>query len=202
MTRDARAKVIPIRPRASSVDALSDEGLVAACAAGDANALAQLFDRLCDDVTRVLARLAYVDAQDIPDLVNDVFLAVFRAAPSYRKTSAVKTWVLAIASNIARDRCRKATRGRTAMVELAVGAEEHDRRSLERAVITKELVEKLNAAIPKLPHDLRVAFVMCDVEELPGVEVARVLGIPKGTLYRRLHEARQMLRGFVEGGSR
>ncbi|MBK9031936.1 MAG: hypothetical protein IPL61_11520 [Myxococcales bacterium] len=43
---------------------------------------------------------------------------------------------------------------------------------------------------------------MCDLEQLPGVEVARALGIPEGTLWRRLHDARKAIRVAVEGGRR
>ena len=70
MTKDARARIIPFRRKTSNVDPLSDEALVAACATGDPNALAQLFDRLCADVTRFLGRLTYVDTQDVQDLLN------------------------------------------------------------------------------------------------------------------------------------
>lgn len=199
MTRDGKARVIPFRRKPSNVDPLSDEALVAACGTGDPSALAHLFDRRCDDVTRFLARLAYVDEQDIQDLVNEVFLAVFRTAGSYQRRSGVKTWILAIAGNVARDRCRKAARGRVALERITRDGPPRERATLERVVISKDLVEQVALCIPRLPHDLRVAFLMCDVEELPGVEVAHALGIPKGTLYRRLHEARHLLRAYLEG---
>jgi RNA polymerase sigma factor (sigma-70 family) len=199
MNRENKARILPFRRKASNVDSLSDEALVAACATGDPHALAHLFERLCDDVTRFLGRLAYVDGQDIQDLVHDVFLAVFRNAASYQRSSGVKTWVLAIAGNIARDRCRKAVRGRSAQEQLIQESPRIEKTSMEHAVIAKDLILRVERNIETLPHDLRVAFVMCDVEELPGVEVACALGIPKGTLYRRLHEARQLLRAAIEG---
>jgi RNA polymerase sigma-70 factor (ECF subfamily) len=199
MTREAKARLIPFRRKASNVEALSDEALLAACSTGDPNALAQLFDRLCDDVTRFLGRLAYVDTQDVQDLVNESFLAIFRSAGSYRSDASVKTWVFAIVANIARERCRKATRGRAATDMLARDFVEPERTSLESAVIAKRLIAQVEDCIPALPWDLRLAFLMCDVEELPGVDVARALGVPKGTLYRRLHDARQLLRTLIEG---
>ena len=192
------SNVIPLRRKGASVAPLSDEALVAACGTGDPNALAVLFERLCDDVARFVGRLAYVDHQDIEDVVHDVFLAVFRNAASYQRRSGVKTWVLAIAGNIARERCRKATRGRNAWEQLAQ-APGRVESSEEGDIIAKELLERIALRIPALPHDLRVAFLLCDVEELRGVEVAAALGIPSGTLYRRLHEARRMLRDAIDG---
>lgn len=198
MSRD-RAKIIPLRRPEPDAGRLSDEALIAACSTGDPSALARLFERLCDDVSRFLGRLTYVDAQDVQDLVNDVFLAAFRGAASYQGRSGVKTWIFAIASNIARDRQRKAARGRGALDRLARDAGPAPR-SLEREVISKDLVARVERCLPQLPHDLRVAFLMCDVEGLSGVEVAGALGVPRGTLYRRLHDARRLLRRLVEGG--
>jgi RNA polymerase sigma-70 factor (ECF subfamily) len=43
-----------------------------------------------------------------------------------------------------------------------------------------------------------VVYLMCDVEEIPGVEVARTLGLREGTLWRRLHDARRALRASLE----
>ncbi|MCA9617896.1 MAG: sigma-70 family RNA polymerase sigma factor [Myxococcales bacterium] len=200
MTTGVKAAVIPIHRGAMKAGTLSDEALVAACATGDAQALAQLFDRLCDDVARLLGRLAHVDAQDVPDLVQEVFLAVFQNAHRYERRAGVKTWVLAIAGNLARARTRKIVRGRKAKDELERALEAPQASTPEEEVITADLVQRLVDPLAALPHDLEVAFLLCDVEELPGVEVAAALGVPKGTLYRRLHEARRRLRAALEGG--
>jgi DNA-directed RNA polymerase specialized sigma24 family protein len=65
-------------------------------------------------------------------------------------------------------------------------------------VETQRQIGQLRAALPTLPHDLRVAFVMCDVEGVPGVEAARAVGVPPGTMWRRLHEARKALAAAIE----
>jgi len=166
------------------------------------SALARLFDHLGDDVARFLSRLAYVDQQDVEDLVHDVFLAVFKKAGSYQRRSGVKTWIFAIAGNVARERQRKRSRGRDAHSHLRRVQDDRDRRSPERGAIAQQLVSRIERGMAALPHDLRLTFVMCDVEGLPGTEVARALGIPTGTLYRRLHEARKRLRDAIDGGGR
>jgi RNA polymerase sigma-70 factor (ECF subfamily) len=61
-------------------------------------------------------------------------------------------------------------------------------------------VHRLAAALEDLPHDLRTAYVLCDLEDVPGVDAARVLGIRAGTLWRRLHEARRALRDAIDDG--
>ena len=53
-------------------------------------------------------------------------------------------------------------------------------------------------ALEKLPQKLKVVFVMCALEGVPGVEAARVLKLREGTVWRRLHEARKELNKAME----
>ena len=64
-------------------------------------------------------------------------------------------------------------------------------------VTHRQSLERLRAGIEELPYDFRVVFLLCDLEGLKGTEAARALGIPEGTVWRRLHEARTRLRAFV-----
>jgi RNA polymerase sigma-70 factor (ECF subfamily) len=57
----------------------------------------------------------------------------------------------------------------------------------------------LAQAVDGLPDPLREVFVACEIEDLPGAEVARVLGVPEGTLWRRLHDARKAIRTAMGG---
>ncbi|HET9987869.1 MAG TPA: sigma factor-like helix-turn-helix DNA-binding protein, partial [Kofleriaceae bacterium] len=54
------------------------------------------------------------------------------------------------------------------------------------------------AAIDGLTPALREAYVLCVIEELPGGEAARALGIREASLYRRLSDARAALRAAIE----
>ncbi len=49
-----------------------------------------------------------------------------------------------------------------------------------------------------LPLPLRIAFVMCDIEEVPCAEAARALGLRQGTVWKRLHRARKILGSALE----
>ena len=60
-------------------------------------------------------------------------------------------------------------------------------------------LDRLASALETLPHDLRTAYVLCDLEEVPGIEAARILDVRPGTLWRRLHDARRALRASIEG---
>jgi RNA polymerase sigma-70 factor (ECF subfamily) len=54
-------------------------------------------------------------------------------------------------------------------------------------------------AIAALPHDLRAALVLVDLEGERGSDAASALGIPEGTLWRRVYHARKALRAALGG---
>ncbi len=192
------AKLIPIRKPKPLELSLSDAALVAACGAGDPDALGVLYDRYAQDVYRFLSRLTYVDADEAEDLMQEAFLAAFRSAGRFEGKSSVKTWLFGIAANLAKSRARSGRRGRLARSEVALQVLETPR-APDAEVIARDAVTKLQRGLMQLTHDLRVAFLLCHVEQVPGPEAAKTLGIPVGTLYRRLHEARLKLVDFMDG---
>ncbi len=53
---------------------------------------------------------------------------------------------------------------------------------------------RLERHLEILPSELQLVFTLCEIEGLRGVDVARALGVPEGTVWRRLHQARTRLR--------
>lgn len=197
-------KLLPFRRRRpkTSPEPLSDEALVAACGVGDSAALGQLFDRHHEAVFRFVVRLARGDASQAEDLVQTTFLEAFEHAGRFRGSSAVKTWLLGIALNTWRAQVRSSKRRR---LKHEAFADHHERHVSSAPVATlenRDLLARLAPAVAQLPEPLHLAFTLCDVEDVPGVEAARILGVRPGTLYRRLHEARKALREAlaVHGG--
>lgn len=201
-------KLLPLRRPTGSE--LSDASLLHACALGDMAALGLLFDRLHDRVYRFLARLLGPGRPELEDLVQATFLEVCRAAPNYKGQAAVSTWVIGIAANLARRHARGEQR-RRGLHALAAeqpvpdagqgqGPGQGKNRPDEEAE-RRQLLARLQAALDELPQDLRTAFVLCELEEVPGVEAAKLVGVPAGTLWRRLHEARLRLRAALDGGT-
>lgn len=187
--------LVPRLAEAPAADATTDEALVAAIAR-DSTALGVLFDRRHLDVRRFLFRLAGTDQSDLDDLVQATFLEALRSSRSFRGESSVKTWLFGIAANIVRHHVRSEIRKKTFLVALAIEPPVEPT-SADALARRREHLSRLQSAIPQLPHDLRTAFVMCDIEGIAGVEAARVLGVPPGTLWRRLHDARARLRTIV-----
>jgi RNA polymerase sigma-70 factor (ECF subfamily) len=173
----------------------SDAELLARVAAGDAAALADLFRRHRLAVHRFAVRLGGEPAAE--DVVQQTFLLAWSQARSFRGSARVTTWLMGIAANVVRRNRRDETRRRAAFSlldpEVMPGAP-----SPEREVAERELAARVPGAIASLPHDLRVAYVMCEVEGVPGTEAAKALGLRPGTLWRRLHDARRRLLALLE----
>jgi RNA polymerase sigma-70 factor (ECF subfamily) len=187
-----KGQLIQLRPEAR-VEDMSDAGLVAACAAEDRTARALLFERHVDSIHRFVARMRGSDADVVDDLVQATFIRAFGAAARFHGTSA-RSWLYGIAANVVREHARKEIRRKRA---LSVVAEELPRTTHPRDA---HLLARLPQAIAALPHELRAAFVIVDLEGEKGCDAAAALGIPEGTLWRRLFNARTALRKALDGG--
>ena len=193
-----RGKLVPLRRASGAVAEMSDEALLAACGTGDLAALDALYERFHLPLYRFIARLPTTDVGARDDLVQATFLEVRRSAGRFRSSSSVKTWLLGVAANIARhqlrgERRRRANHARYA--ERVVKLAERPDEQVER----RELLARTAEVVASLPHDLQVTFILCDLEEIPGVEVARALRVPEGTIWRRLHVARKKIRSAIQG---
>ena len=182
----------------------TDAACLAACSQGEAAALGALFDRHHAGVRRFVAGMACVDASDLDDIVQTTFIAVWQAAKHYRGDAQVRTWLFGIAHNVVRHHVRSAARRRVlSLAFLRNPTLPSGPRAVDEAMSAKQQHEQLRAALAALPFDLRTAFVLCDIEGFSGVDAAAVLSVPPGTLWRRLHTARQKLRVALwsEGGA-
>lgn len=193
------SRVIPIRRVGGAPAELSDEALVAACATGENAALGALYDRHVDSVRRFLARMSGTDERDLDDLVQATFETVPRAARRFGGDSQVRTWLFGVANNVARHHVRSEVRRKrlaSAFAEERKGGLAADTAA---EVMERERAARLQAAIASLPDKLREAFVLVYLEGIAGGEVARLLGVREGTIWKRLFQARARLRESLGG---
>jgi len=182
-------QLIQLRP-AAKVEDLSEQGLAAACATGDRAAQGLLFETHVDAVHRFIARMQGSDAASVDDLVQATFLAAFRSSGQFRGPR-LQSWLFGIAANVMRTHVRKEIARRRLATTLS------DQPEVEPAVPRDADVIKLREAIGALPPKLRAVLVLVDLEGTPGGEAAQALGVPEGTLWRRLSEARARLRSAL-----
>jgi RNA polymerase sigma-70 factor, ECF subfamily len=191
MTRQAACDVVELRP-AQGADDMSDDGLIVACAAGDRAARALLFERYADAIHRLVVRLRGSDNDVVDDLVQSTFLAAFKAAHRLRGGN-LRAWLYGIAINQVREYARREVRRKRALsraAELAPCASDSG---------DPALAAHLPAAIAALPHALRAALILVDLEGERGADAAAALGIPEGTLWYRVHLARKAVRIALGG---
>lgn len=195
---DGGGTVVPLRPPPKPAwSEVSDEVLLAACGVGDSSALGALFDRHHDAMFRLISRLLRSDPAETDDLVQTTFLEAWRSAPRFKGQGSVRSFLFGIAANTVRQHVRSTQRRRRATADWEPPLA---RNAPDEIVVRNQQVNRLALALDELPHDLRAAYVLCDLEDVPGVEAARLLDVRAGTLWRRLHEARRALRAAIEGG--
>jgi len=162
----------------------------------DLGALARAFDRWHHRV-RVLARRLLSDAAAAEDVVQEAFTALPRAVRGFRGEVDLETFLLAIAVKRARHHRRAAARRQRALARLA--SEQRDPpRDPEQESYRRELGLRLAAALDQLPLPQRIAFVLCEIEELTSSQAAAVAGVPEATVRTRLFHARRRLRDWLE----
>lgn len=178
----------------------TDAELFAAIARGDLGPLGTLFDRYHHDVRQFLVRSA-PRSSDVDDLVQETFLTASRAAASYDGRDRAGPFLVGVAAQLLRRKKRSFARLR-AMLERFGKAPVEAPRDPEASAVASSEGERLAHAMEKLSEDRRLVLVMVEWNGMSGVEVARALDIPVGTVWRRLHEARAELKVVLERGSR
>lgn len=150
--------------------------------------------RLLHHHDRALQRLAASyerDPSKQQDLLQDIWLAVWRALPRFRGECSERTFVFRIAHNRAVSHIDHSQRRRTDYLdeEAPLPAQQPDP---ERALTAKERHEQLREAVQSLPISLRQVVVL-SLEGLTHGEIAEVVGITDNNVAVRLTRARAAL---------
>lgn len=176
------------QPILETADELLDQ-----CRNGRRDAQQRLYERFHEAPYRLLVRTVGVD--DADDVLQDVFLKTFRTLHQFDGRSSFASWLYRLTFNEAMQHLRKRRRGRWATLE----GEILDRKTaLHPELDDKELLE---AALQQLEPELRVVFLLREVENLSYAEIAEAAQIAVGTVASRLSRARTLLKLFlVESG--
>ena len=186
--------------RRIAADEVSDTQLFARVGDGELGALGELFDRHHANVRAFIARMVPGSA-DIDDLVQETFLTASRAATSFESGSSARPFLLGIAAQLVRRRRRSFARLR-AMLERFMFVPIDAAPSPEDRCADSQRAALLDDALQHLSEEHREVVLMVDLGQLSGVEAAKALGIPAGTVWRWLHDARAELRSDLERRTR
>ncbi|MGQ0826726.1 MAG: RNA polymerase sigma factor [Actinomycetota bacterium] len=158
--------------------------LLVAARDGDREAFAAFAHALEGDLWRYAA--AMVGREEADDVVQDVLVRVWRAAPSYRGDAPARPWVLAITRRACADAVRDMERARRLRHRLC--------QALPPPVgVDVAEFQALLDAVHSLEPDQRAAFVLTQLVGCSYEETAHVCGVPLGTVRSRVARARVRL---------
>jgi len=183
--------------------AATDSQLVEALRQGVPEAFEELIQRFQEPVYNLVYRLLD-DPSEAPDVVQDVFLKVFRHIRSFRGESSLKTWIYRIALNEVQNHRRWLRRHQPSTVSLEKPSPSEDE-LIEIPITTHtsspfELVLQgehrilIEEALNQLKPVYRQAVVLRDIEDLSYEEIAQILGVSLGTVKSRILRGREALR--------
>ncbi|AHB88736.1 group 3 RNA polymerase sigma-70 subunit SigG [Thermosynechococcus sp. NK55a] len=183
---------------------LTAQELVVRCQAGrtpDRAAFTELLRRYQSHVERIIYHLA-PDWDDRADLVQEVWIRVYRNIHKLQDTSKFRGWLSRIATNLFYDELRKRKRHQPPLSLDAPLKTQEGEMSWELAASdaspderlrTDEFYDQLRRAIANLPEAFRTTIVLREIEGLSYEEIAQITGVSLGTVKSRIARARQRL---------
>ncbi|HTW38507.1 MAG TPA: RNA polymerase sigma factor [Steroidobacteraceae bacterium] len=187
-----------------SLDWLTDGELVTLSLRGVPSAFSQLLGRHGAHLRRILTKRTR-NPEDVLDLLQETYLAAWRALRSYDLGRPFEAWLTAIALNKCRDWARHRTRQTGLLSRIhahatATGGGVHER-SAERRAIEEEAVRDLGRALHRLPRSLREPLVLTTLAEFSQASVARELRVTRKAVEMRVRRARRRLARALEGAA-
>jgi RNA polymerase sigma-70 factor (ECF subfamily) len=157
------------------------------------------FEEIVRDYGAMIRRIAlsYESAPDLADeLVQEIYVAIWRALPSFRGEAALRTFLARIATNRAVTHVARAMKAPRSveldgLIPSGVASPEHQ-------AIAQDRRARLMTAVRQLPLTYRQA-VMLVLEGLTFEEVGQVLGITSNAVGVRMSRAKQLLKDAMGG---
>ncbi len=163
-------------------------------AQGDVNAFAALVERHSATLHRLCERLLG-NREEARDAVQEVFVKVYRRAPSFRREAAVRTWLSRIAVNHCLNQIRRHRLARWISFEELAEDERTpwqaagDAPDPEQTAAAREEWREAQQAIARLPANQRAVLVLARFEGLSNPQIAELLETTVGAVESRLVRA-------------
>ena len=158
--------------------------------------LERIYEQHADFVYRNLRRLG-VPSGDLGDAMQEVFLTVHRTLAEFEGRSSVATWLFTICRSVARDRRQRAHRRYEVADDDRLDQEPALGPELALVLEQREKLVLLDQLLETLDEEQRLVFVLFELENMTGSEIAQALGIPSGTVFSRLRLARVAFRAAL-----
>jgi RNA polymerase sigma-70 factor (ECF subfamily) len=177
-----------------------DQQLVEKVQRGDKRAFELLVAKYQRKLTRLIGRIVR-DPAEVEDVAQEAFIKAYRALPQFRGESAFYTWLYRIGVNTAKNFL--VSQGRRAPTTTEKDAEEaetfddaeqlRDINTPESLLMSRQVAATVNAAMERLPDELRTAISLREIEGMSYDEIAEVMNCPIGTVRSRIFRAREAI---------
>lgn len=169
----------------------TDRDLIEKCKQGSIDAFEQVVNRY----QQYAFKIAYGilgNVGDAEDMVQEAFITVHRQINSLREGGAFPTWLGKIVTNLCLRKIQKGVK----ISSIPLDSQESQQLSspgTDQAYLALEAQQDVHKALLSLPLDLRVVVVLRDLQGYSYNEIAKIAGIPVGTVKSRIHQARTLL---------
>ncbi len=149
----------------------------------------EVYDAHFAFVWRSLRRLRVPEAS-LKDAMQDVFLVVHRRLGEFEGRAKVSTWLFGICLRVAKDYRRRAHVRREVLDDSTITAAADPNSDAGENAERHQDLAMFEAALDELDIEQRAVFILFELENHTGDEIAEALEIPLGTVYSRLRLAR------------
>lgn len=140
-------------------------------------------------------RKLVVSHHDADDIVQDVFLKLWSALPTFRGESGLYTWIYRIAVN----QSLSFLRAKKIVFDIQSSVRDFEYTSYNEGFFDPERAEELlQRAINSLPPKQRAVFVLRYYDEMPYAEMAQVMGTSEGALKASYHHAAEKVEAQIK----
>lgn len=182
---------------------VADEELMLQTQRGNVHAFELLFERYRPRVFSFILRMLNGQRQEAEDLMQDIFIKLFKAREMYEPRARFSTWLF----TIVRNHCLNFVRSRAYLqAQKTVPLDADGESDLPASAMTgtgsergAELAEQLEKAVQSLPALYKDVFLLRAIEGFSHDETARVLGLNPATVRTHFRRARLMLVDQLEG---
>ena len=180
-------------------DSPTDGELVKRAQGGDKRAFDLLVSKYQHRVIKLVGRYVHEPA-DALDVVQDSFLKAYRALPQFRGESAFYTWIYRIAVNTAKNFLVSASRRPLSTTRdddfgepMSLEELQPSLETPEHLLISDEIRSVIVETMEGLPHELREALTLREIDGMSYEQIADVMECPIGTVRSRIFRAREAI---------
>jgi RNA polymerase sigma-70 factor (ECF subfamily) len=153
--------------------------------------VAAIYTQNAQFLWKSLSRAGVPDG-DLPDALQEVLLVVHRRRDSFDGSSRLTTWLFGICLRVASTTRRRNRRRREQTMDPKFDVQALiEPNNPEDLALARDAKRRLGQALDRLDAEKRAVLVMFELEGLSCVEIAELVGVPKGTIFSRLASARQ-----------